>query len=95
MFHVLLLIDVERGAASTLQMMQGTVWTGKVWYVYEMKKFEFDLKFDIPVSVRIPFSRPHASLMLRLRCVTRGMKYHGHNLRIEQHLLRAVSSHSP
>ncbi|EKX41075.1 hypothetical protein GUITHDRAFT_74934, partial [Guillardia theta CCMP2712] len=29
---------------------EGTVWTGKVWYIYEMKKYEFDLKFDIPVS---------------------------------------------
>ena len=39
-------------------LSKGTIWTGKVWYVYEMKKFEFDLKFDIPVSVR---SKCHVS----------------------------------
>uniref|UniRef100_A0A7S0W246 Ubiquitin-fold modifier-conjugating enzyme 1 n=3 Tax=Hemiselmis TaxID=77924 RepID=A0A7S0W246_9CRYP len=39
---------------------EGTVWSGKVWYVYEMKKFEFDLKFDIPVSY--PATAPELAL---------------------------------
>ncbi|KAJ1496276.1 ubiquitin-fold modifier-conjugating enzyme 1, partial [Baffinella frigidus] len=39
---------------------EGTVWTGKVWYVYEMKKYEFDLKFDIPVSY--PTTSPELAL---------------------------------
>ena len=37
----------------------GTRWTGKVWYVHEMRKYEFDLEFELPVaypqvSARIP-----------------------------------------
>ena len=28
----------------------GTRWTGKVWYVHEMLKYEFDLEFDMPVG---------------------------------------------
>jgi len=28
----------------------GTRWTGKVWCVHEMLKYEFDLEFDIPVG---------------------------------------------
>ena len=36
------------------------MWTGKVWYVYEMKKYEFDLSFDIPVSY--PATSPELAL---------------------------------
>eukprot|EP00287_Rhodomonas_sp_CCMP768_P006516 CAMPEP_0196736196 /NCGR_PEP_ID=MMETSP1091-20130531/14332_1 /TAXON_ID=302021 /ORGANISM="Rhodomonas sp., Strain CCMP768" /LENGTH=165 /DNA_ID=CAMNT_0042079897 /DNA_START=30 /DNA_END=527 /DNA_ORIENTATION=- len=39
---------------------EGTTWTGKVWYVFEMKKYEFDLKFDIPVGY--PASSPELAL---------------------------------
>jgi hypothetical protein len=39
---------------------QGTVWTGKVWYVYEMNKYEFDLSFDIPISY--PATSPELAL---------------------------------
>ena len=28
----------------------GTRWTGKVWYVHEMVKYEFDLEFELPVA---------------------------------------------
>ena len=28
----------------------GTRWTGKVWYVHELLKYEFDLEFDLPVN---------------------------------------------
>merc|ERR1712054_140610 len=28
----------------------GTRWTGKVWYVHEMVKYEFDLEFELPVT---------------------------------------------
>ncbi|VDN11977.1 unnamed protein product [Dibothriocephalus latus] len=28
----------------------GTKWFGKCWYIHEMKKYEFDVCFDIPVS---------------------------------------------
>ena len=28
----------------------GTRWTGKVWYMHEMLKYEFDLEFEIPVA---------------------------------------------
>ena len=28
----------------------GTRWTGKVWYVHEMMKYEFDLEFELPVA---------------------------------------------
>ena len=28
----------------------GTRWTGKVWHMHEMKKYEFDLEFDLPVA---------------------------------------------
>jgi ufm1-conjugating enzyme 1 len=28
----------------------GVVWTGKCWYFYEMEKYEFNLRFEIPVG---------------------------------------------
>ena len=28
----------------------GTRWTGKVWYMHEMRKYEFDLEFELPVA---------------------------------------------
>ena len=28
----------------------GTRWTGKVWYVHDMVKYEFDLEFELPVA---------------------------------------------
>ncbi|KAL5110929.1 Ubiquitin-fold modifier-conjugating enzyme 1 [Taenia crassiceps] len=28
----------------------GTRWSGKCWYIHEMRKYEFDVCFDIPVS---------------------------------------------
>eukprot|EP01097_Dermamoeba_algensis_P000104 TRINITY_DN1039_c0_g1_i1.p1 TRINITY_DN1039_c0_g1~~TRINITY_DN1039_c0_g1_i1.p1 ORF type:complete len:159 (+),score=48.95 TRINITY_DN1039_c0_g1_i1:45-479(+) len=28
----------------------GTRWTGKCWYIYNLHKYEFDLQFDIPVT---------------------------------------------
>ena len=28
----------------------GTRWTGKVWYMHDFKKYEFDLEFDLPVA---------------------------------------------
>ncbi len=28
----------------------GTRWTGKVWYVHELLKYEFDLEFELPVA---------------------------------------------
>jgi ufm1-conjugating enzyme 1 len=27
----------------------GTRWTGKVWYVHELLRYEFDLEFELPV----------------------------------------------
>merc|ERR1712137_818448 len=27
-----------------------TRWTGKVWYVHNLLKYEFDIEFDIPVT---------------------------------------------
>ncbi len=51
---VLLLVDLP------VVGWQGTSWSGKVWYVYEMKKYEFDLKFDIPVGY--PASSPELAL---------------------------------
>jgi ufm1-conjugating enzyme 1 len=39
---------------------QGTVWTGKVWYIYEMNKYEFALSFDIPISY--PATSPELAL---------------------------------
>ncbi|VDL24165.1 unnamed protein product [Hymenolepis diminuta] len=38
----------------------GTRWSGKCWYIYEMKKYEFDVCFDIPVSY--PVSNPEIML---------------------------------
>ena len=31
----------------------GTHWTGKVWYVHEMLRYEFDLEFELPVAYPI------------------------------------------
>ena len=31
---------------------EGTVWTGKVWYVYEMKKYEVSKSAVYPSSLR-------------------------------------------
>ncbi|KAM9987985.1 hypothetical protein ACTFIZ_003354 [Dictyostelium cf. discoideum] len=28
----------------------GTRWQGKCWYIYNFKKYEFDLEFDMPVT---------------------------------------------
>merc|ERR1712087_1003154 len=28
----------------------GTRWTGKVWYVHDLLKYEFDLEFELPVT---------------------------------------------
>lgn len=28
----------------------GTRWTGKVWYVHDLLKYEFDLEFELPVA---------------------------------------------
>ena len=28
----------------------GTRWTGKVWYVHDLLRYEFDLEFELPVS---------------------------------------------
>lgn len=28
----------------------GTRWTGKVWYMHELLKYEFDLEFELPVA---------------------------------------------
>ena len=38
----------------------GTRWTGKVWYVHEMVKYEFDLEFDLPVAY--PQTSPELAL---------------------------------
>nr|CDS30102.2 ufm1 conjugating enzyme [Hymenolepis microstoma] len=38
----------------------GTRWSGKCWYIHEMKKYEFDVCFDIPVSY--PASNPEIAL---------------------------------
>eukprot|EP00271_Cylindrocystis_brebissonii_P020705 TRINITY_DN6974_c0_g1_i3.p1 TRINITY_DN6974_c0_g1~~TRINITY_DN6974_c0_g1_i3.p1 ORF type:complete len:194 (+),score=13.78 TRINITY_DN6974_c0_g1_i3:325-906(+) len=29
---------------------EGTRWTGKCWYMYNLLKYEFDLQFDIPIT---------------------------------------------
>ncbi|EGG17031.1 ubiquitin-like post-translational modifier [Cavenderia fasciculata] len=28
----------------------GTRWTGKCWYIYEFRKYEFDFEFDTPIT---------------------------------------------
>merc|ERR1712146_592144 len=38
----------------------GTRWTGKVWYVHELLKYEFDLEFEIPVGY--PATAPELAL---------------------------------
>ncbi|CAH8847406.1 unnamed protein product [Trichobilharzia szidati] len=38
----------------------GTRWYGKCWYISDMKKYEFDLNFDIPVSY--PSTNPELAL---------------------------------
>ncbi|CAH8522312.1 unnamed protein product [Schistosoma guineensis] len=38
----------------------GTRWYGKCWYIQDMKKYEFDLNFDIPVSY--PSTNPELAL---------------------------------
>jgi len=39
---------------------EGTRWTGKCWYVYNLLKYEFDLQFDIPVTY--PSTAPELEL---------------------------------
>ncbi|KAL6012749.1 hypothetical protein ACLOJK_003238 [Asimina triloba] len=39
---------------------EGTRWTGKCWYVYNLLKYEFDLQFDIPVTY--PATAPEIEL---------------------------------
>ncbi|KAK6938040.1 Ubiquitin-fold modifier-conjugating enzyme 1 [Dillenia turbinata] len=39
---------------------EGTRWTGKCWYVYNLLKYEFDLQFDIPVTY--PATAPELEL---------------------------------
>ena len=38
----------------------GTRWTGKVWHMHEMKKYEFDLEFEVPVAY--PQTAPELAL---------------------------------
>eukprot|EP01028_Stygiella_incarcerata_P001025 TRINITY_DN1162_c0_g8_i1.p1 TRINITY_DN1162_c0_g8~~TRINITY_DN1162_c0_g8_i1.p1 ORF type:complete len:128 (+),score=24.15 TRINITY_DN1162_c0_g8_i1:81-464(+) len=38
----------------------GTKWFGRCWYIYEMKKFEFQLRFEIPVTY--PVTNPEIEL---------------------------------
>jgi len=38
---------------------EGTTWKGKCWYVYNLLRYEFDLRFDIPVTYPPP--RPSSS----------------------------------
>ncbi|KAB2616922.1 ubiquitin-fold modifier-conjugating enzyme 1 [Pyrus ussuriensis x Pyrus communis] len=39
---------------------EGTRWTGKCWYVYNLLKYEFDLQFDIPITY--PATAPELEL---------------------------------
>ena len=39
---------------------EGTKWFGKVWYVHELLKYEFDVEFDIPVTY--PTTAPEIAL---------------------------------
>lgn len=39
---------------------EGTRWTGKCWYVYNLLKYEFDLQFDVPVTY--PSTAPELEL---------------------------------
>ena len=39
---------------------EGTRWTGKCWYVYNLLKYEFDLQFDIPITY--PSTAPELEL---------------------------------
>ena len=39
---------------------EGTKWTGKVWYVHELQRYEFDLQFEIPVTY--PTTAPELEL---------------------------------
>ena len=39
---------------------EGTEWKGKVWYVHNLLKYEFDLEFDIPPTY--PATAPELAL---------------------------------
>jgi len=38
----------------------GRRWTGKCWYIHNLKKYEFDLQFDVPVTY--PTTAPEIEL---------------------------------
>ncbi|KAK1276805.1 Ubiquitin-fold modifier-conjugating enzyme 1 [Acorus gramineus] len=38
----------------------GTRWTGKCWYVHNLRRYEFDLQFDVPVTY--PSTAPEIEL---------------------------------
>lgn len=39
---------------------EGTHWSGKCWYVHNLRRYEFDLQFDIPVTY--PATSPEIEL---------------------------------
>lgn len=39
---------------------EGTSWKGKCWYIYNLLRYEFDLRFDIPVTY--PSTAPELEL---------------------------------
>ncbi|MQL87278.1 hypothetical protein Taro_019792 [Colocasia esculenta] len=39
---------------------QGTRWTGRCWYVHNLRRYEFDVQFDIPVTY--PATAPEIEL---------------------------------
>jgi hypothetical protein len=39
---------------------EGTRWFGKCWHIVDLKKFEFDVEFDIPVTY--PMTAPEIAL---------------------------------
>lgn len=34
----------------------GTKWFGKVWYIHELLKYEFDIEFDVSYWKRLPLN---------------------------------------
>ena len=39
---------------------EGTRWFGKCWHIVDLKKYEFDVEFDIPVTY--PMTAPEIAL---------------------------------
>lgn len=55
---------------------EGTRWTGRCWYVHNLRRYEFDVQFDIPVTY--PATAPEIELPQldgkthKARCQRRG-----------------------